>query len=30
MAKKPDFNQAAEIRSILQELGKAAKFRDGA
>lgn len=28
MAKKPDFNQAAEIRSILQELGKDAKFRD--
>jgi len=28
MAKKPDFNQAAEIRSILQELGQAAKFRD--
>jgi hypothetical protein len=28
MAKKPDFNQAAEIRSILQELGKQAKFKD--
>jgi hypothetical protein len=28
MAKKPDFNQAAEIRSILQELGKEAKFKD--
>jgi hypothetical protein len=28
MAKKPDFNQSAEIRSILQELGKQAKFRD--
>ena len=28
MAKKPDLNQSAEIRSILQELGKEAKFRD--
>ena len=28
MAKKPDFNQSAEIRSILQELGKEAKFKD--
>jgi hypothetical protein len=28
MAKKPDFNQSAEIRSILQELGKAARFKD--
>lgn len=28
MAKKPDFNQSAEIRSILQKLGKDAKFRD--
>ena len=28
MAKKPDFNQAAEIRSILQLLGKEAKFRE--
>jgi hypothetical protein len=28
MAKKPDFNQSAEIRSILQGLGKRAKFKD--
>lgn len=28
MAKKPDFNQSAEIRSILQKLGDDAKFRD--
>jgi hypothetical protein len=27
MAKKPDFDQAAEIRSILEELGKQAKFK---
>jgi hypothetical protein len=28
MAKKPDFNQAAEIRAILQELGEGASFKD--
>jgi hypothetical protein len=28
VAKKPEFNQSAEIRSILQELGKEAKFKD--